>query len=81
VLDFQGFAFYAIFTQPLRNLYAAFTQRINSLIFNALPTSSKSLIFNGFTVLDGSRVGVGRGKGGAWWGFVIMQFLAIVKKP
>ena len=83
-LIFNGLIFFAIFSHPFRKLFAKLTsskkcvitkpaKRINSLIFNALPTSRKCLIFNGFKHTQGS----GRG---AWWGFIIVQFLAIGKK-
>jgi hypothetical protein len=71
VLDFQRFPsfrkFSASFPQAFRKLaicykrcYNKITQRINSLIFNALLDVSKRLISNGFTHLYGAgRVGQG----------------------
>jgi hypothetical protein len=47
-LIFNDLLHSAIFPHPFRILSASIPQRINSLIFNALPTSYKSLIFNDF---------------------------------
>jgi hypothetical protein len=61
---FNGFLHSANFPHPFRKFSANSpfvikdviikpTQRINSLIFNALQTSLKRLIFNGFAVVGG----------------------------
>jgi len=54
VLDFQRFD---ALQYPLQCLCSAFAVLRKSLIFNALPTSRKCLIFNGFTHFCGAGVG------------------------
>jgi hypothetical protein len=48
VLDFQRFG---AFQYPFQWLFSGFSETKNSLIFNALQTSLKRLIFNAFTHL------------------------------
>jgi hypothetical protein len=89
-LIFKDLPFSAIFPHPFRNLSANLTNskncvittpttRINSLIFNALPTSSKCLIFNGFKhFCSAGRVGQGWGvkQGIRWLGLVFGLMLS-----